>query len=625
MRLPSWPEPRTVWCRGAALACWLALPLLSLSPAGQRLDNAWGDQLLAWRADSREGDRSIVVLDIDEASMQAMVPVAGKWPWPRSVHAGLLEALLAQQPRAVVFDIFFSDPDTFRPDDDAWFGEVLASAPNAYLAALELGESDGTQAPLLAAYPPETGLERSLSARADARGWLQLPKAVPPAAWRTGAVNFSVDADGVGRRYALYRDIRGWRWPTLPARVARDLGAQLPSGPALRIDWPGGGAEPYARFAYADIYDDFVLGNRRLPEDFFRDRIVLVGTSASGLRDLKATPVARDYPGVMIVAAVIDNLLGGARLRELPFGVTWGLLGLLLFAAAETARRGHFGRAVGIAGGGMVLLGACSAFATLGPTALVTPWPLPAVLSAVFLGAVLLHRYRDRQAELARTVRTFERFMDPAVVRRVLGTQDAAALLAPRSCEITVLFSDIRGFTRLSESRSAVEVVRLLDDYFARQVAVIFRHGGTLDKFIGDAVMAFWGAPEPQALQQHAAVACALEMREEVARFRRDYAFREDEFDIGVGVHTGPAVVGMVGCEQRYDFTAIGDTVNLASRIEGLTKELGPVLVSASTRAACAADFHFRPCGASQVKGRAEPVELFEVLEATTHGQATRS
>ncbi len=610
------------WCWIAALACWLGYPLLAAAPVAQRLDSAWGDQLIRWRSQGNPADASIVVLDIDQASMQAMIPVAGKWPWPRSVHAGLLEALLAQKPRAVVFDVFFADPDTLRPDDDRWFGEVLAGTSIAYLASLELGVADGVAPPLLASYPVQVGLEQGPGARADARSWLQLPEAVPASVWRTGPVNYAADGDGIGRAYDLHREIQGWRWPSLPARVARDLGAVVPAVRELRIDWPAGGVTPYARFSYADIYNDFVLGNHRLPTDFFAGRIVLIGTSASGLRDLKSTPVGADYPGVMMIAAVIDNLLHGKALHMLPFAAGWAVLGVLLAAAAEAARRARVAAAFVIGAGGMLALGGASVVAGI-QAGIVAPWPLPALTVSLFLGIIALRQYRARQAELARTVRTFERFMDPAVVRRLLDTTDAGALLAPRSCEITVLFSDIRGFTRISEQRSAVEVVRLLDDYFGRQVAVIFRHGGTLDKFIGDAVMAFWGAPEPNPAQQRAAIACALDMQREMQRFREDYAFAD--FDIGVGIHTGPAVVGMVGCEQRSDFTAIGDTVNLASRIEGLTKDRATILVSAATRAGCEDHYAFRAHGTAPVKGRDQQVELFEPIGGTGNAHAAVS
>jgi adenylate cyclase len=598
----------------AALACWLAFPLLLLLPAAQRLDNAWGDQLVRWRAQSRPGDPSIVLIDIDEWSMQAMASDVGKWPWPRSVHAGLLEPLLAEKPRAVVFDIFFSDKDILRPDDDAWFGEILAAASNVYLAALQLG--DAAVPTLLASYPAGAGLEPGPAARADARGSLLLPFAIPATAWRIGSVNFTPDPDGIGRGYDVYREIQGWRWSSLPARVARDLGATLPDAPTYRIDFPAGGTRPYTRLLYREVYEHFVQGKKSLPEGFFKDRIVLIGNSASGLQDTKPTPISSAYPGVVMVGVVIDNLLHGAALHIMPFPVAWLVLGLLLAAMAETARRGQMLIAITIGAGGATALAAGSAALAIGAAG-ITPWPVPALLIAIFMGTLALIQYRERQAELARTVRTFERFMDPEIVRHLLHDEDATALLSSRTCEITVLFSDIRGFTRLSEQRSAVEVVRLLDDYFSRQVAVIFRHGGTLDKFIGDAVMAFWGAPLANPAQHRAAVACALEMRQEMERFRRDYGFTD--FDIGVGIHTGQAVVGMIGCEQRYDFTAIGDTVNLASRIEGLTKDRAPILVSAATRAGCGAEIHFRPQGTAQVKGREEAVELFEPIGGDGH------
>jgi adenylate cyclase len=184
---------------------------------------------------------------------------------------------------------------------------------------------------------------------------------------------------------------------------------------------------------------------------------------------------------------------------------------------------------------------------------------------------------------------------------------------AGQTREVTLLFSDIRGFTTLSETRPPEEVVALLNRYFSLQVDVIFRHGGSLDKFIGDAIMAFWGAPldDPQHAQH--AVACALDMAAALEQFKREIGASVAGFDVGIGVHSGPAVVGLIGSEKRREYTSIGDTVNLASRIEGLTKEAGRrILVSRETMSRCAGAFEFAPCGTFKAKGRAQGVELFE-------------
>jgi adenylate cyclase len=221
--------------------------------------------------------------------------------------------------------------------------------------------------------------------------------------------------------------------------------------------------------------------------------------------------------------------------------------------------------------------------------------------------AAYLKERRAREEAIA----MFSRFVNPYVVRQLMERGGLEG--AGRTREVTLLFSDIRGFTTLSETRPPEEVVAILNRYFTLQVEVIFRHGGSLDKYIGDAIMAFWGAPLDDPDQAKHAVACALDMADTLLAFKVELGELGRNFDVGIGVHSGPAVVGLIGSEKRREYTSIGDPVNLASRIEGLTKEAGRrILVSRETMERCAGAFDFVSCGTFQAKGRAQPVELFE-------------
>src|SRR5690606_16688201 len=244
---PSRTFRRSLWLVAALVLA--LLPALQQWTPVQRWSNALGDWLIRQRAAQQVPDPRIVVVDVDDLSLQALAGEAGKWPWPRALHAELLEHLLAQQAEAVVFDLLFSEADRFHPDADAYFGEVLAGSDRVYLAALEQQATEPAKAPLLADYPPSSGLLAGSDPRQ--RGVLLLPWAVAPQHWKTGTINFSQDADGVGRRYDIHRRIGDWRMPSLPARVAQDRGVALPAADSFLLDWRSAARVPYPRVPFA--------------------------------------------------------------------------------------------------------------------------------------------------------------------------------------------------------------------------------------------------------------------------------------------------------------------------------------------------------------------------------------
>ena len=578
--------------------------------------NRVADHLVRLHAARHPADEAIVIVDIDEASLARMADEAGRWPWPRSVHGELVEALARQRPRAIVFDIQFIDRDRYRPDADAYFNEALRAHPGVYLPLHYLADGADETVPTLdqiaaALGQPLDALAAHLGFEAvggdgGARFKLLLPGAVEPDLWRLGAINYLEDPDGIGRSYHLHLERQGWRLRSLPARLVEELGGTLPPGDRVRLQWLRGGTRAFAHVPFAEVDRD---GDGPV-DGPFTGKIVIVGSTATGLHDLRHTPVAGLHPAVEILATAIDNLKNGRHVNPAPAATAPLAAVVLILLMVGLTRRGSTPlRSTGLALG-LSALAYGSAHA-----ALLAQWLLPLARPLLFtwgfvvvasLDDYLLERRRRQQ-----TAAAFSRFLDPRVVAQLVDDGATRQTLDGRAHEITVLFSDIRGFTTLSERHEPAVIVGLLNDYFSRQVEVIFRHGGTLDKFIGDAIMAFWGAPTPDPDQAAHAIAAALEMIDELERFKREIGELGEGFDIGIGLHTGPAIVGFIGSEQRQDYTAIGDTVNLASRIEGLTKEHGRVLVSAATRARGGDAFDFAHSGSYKVKGRSAEVDLY--------------
>lgn len=599
---------RALYAALCLMLCALALLEVTSWHKLDALDNRVGDALLRWNAEGRKPPDDVVLIDIDQPSLMdpQMFDIAGKWAWPRVIHAELINALVAQQPRAIVLDLILSQPDRFRPENDAELAKALAFE-RAYVPMILLEHTEQQPAPLSTA-PPVMGIRPLKNADPKAAHGIEAPSALPPEAWRTGYINFIKDRDGIGRHTEVGREVDGWWIPHIIGRVADALQLPQPTQPGFRLNWYG---VDFPRISYAKAYIATQTGEGKLPFDA-RGKIIVIGATASGLLDFVPTPMDATTPGPFVLATGLANLQNNEWLREAPDWANPTLVLVLIFglALAFVVRvsptwvvMGYGALTAAAIGGSVVALQEANVY-----------W-MP--VSSLVLGAVALLAFgllssRLEMGQRRHVQAMFSRFVDPRIVQDLSETVAEAQVSASR--EITLLFSDIRGFTSLSEHRKPEEIVNILNRYFEMQVEVIFRYQGTLDKFIGDAIMAFWGAPIAQPNHAVLAVEAALGMADALQRFADDMA-REDptaKFDIGIGVHTGMAVVGFLGTSRRLDYTAIGDAVNLCSRIEGCTKGIARVLVSESTRAQCGETFVFIDRGDFEVKGRDQAVRLFE-------------
>jgi adenylate cyclase len=372
---------------------------------------------------------------------------------------------------------------------------------------------------------------------------------------------------------------------------------------------------PYVSFA------DVAL--RKFPPGTFQNRIVLVGASATGIGDLRATPFGSlDFPGVEIHANVIDNLLnehflkhGGAQaLSDVGFILVFGIpLGIWLAVVRPR----------------WLILG----FFLLVPFAGITYWAflrgwwLNFIVPAGFtlvpnVSLVALYRVLVEEQEKRKVRGAFQQYVSPEVIRRLLADPER---VKPRRTPVTVLFSDIRGFTTISEALDAQELAALLNKYLTEMTRIIFRHQGTLDKYIGDAVMALWGAPFEEPTHAERGCSAALDMLARLAELQQEWkANGQPVLDIGIGLNTGIASVGNMGSSLRYGYTAMGDTVNLSSRLEGLNKEYRThILVSEATFLELHNDkMVLRELDLIRVKGKLLPVTIFEILsgQAAAYG-----
>ena len=574
----------------ALAACALALLLVgaaTFSRTWHALEFKTFDVLTAWTAPQRTA-LPVVILAIDEPTFQELQHT---WPFPRSVHAALLKRLHDEGAAAVGLDIVFADPSTEA--EDAALAQAIAETGPVVLAATR-EKIDSSNAALWLDVMP---LQRFLDAGADA-----------------GDAGVEPDDDFVVRRVPVAREGFALR---LAQRAAEARGKL----PVLRhFDWIGYRG-PRGTFDTRSYYQALEPG--LLPAGFFKNKIVLVGRSARTATELSRSQAdlfnspfgtaggERLFPGVELQATLVDNYLTGGGLRTVPEGWTLALVALLVPLLLWGNRRLHPAGAAALAAA-LVAAIAGASWWLFGRFQLWWPPLLPAAAAVAVYGAAALAGYAFVRRRARQTRAMFAQYVPPAVVSRLIA-QPELMRLGGEAREVTLMFTDLANFTTLSEQLSAEQTVEVLTAYFNAMTPIVHATGGTVDKFIGDAVMAFWGAPLDDPQHAEHAVTAAISMQQAMQVLVADLRARGlPPIHMRIGLHTGRVVVGNVGSEQRFSYTAIGDAVNLAARLEGANKAFGTgILLSAATAAQLPSSVALRALDDVVVKGKTEPVRVF--------------
>ncbi|MBI4601112.1 MAG: adenylate/guanylate cyclase domain-containing protein [Planctomycetes bacterium] len=648
---------RALWGAAAGLALGLAACALSLVEGLGSVESMTIDLRHGRLARPTDASRQVAVVLVDEYSIQELRRVEGVrfFPWPRDVYEAVVLYLKEAGAKAIVFDILFNDPWPAAKIDQA-LADAAREAGNVVFAAkldhlppgVEPFEGEAAEAERRAA---ETALAK---ARVDVPGWPfgrwegvaidQLVAPIPElaeAARGVGFVNVRQDPDNTLRRAELLQPGPDGKTLVASLPLAAALAALGPEAkPALegrellvggkRIPLSETG-RPLVRFygkedtirpenAVSVIRSLARLGEGQpplVPPEAFKDKVVFVGINASGFEDVVTAPVSDRLPGAEYQATVCANILGGEFLRELGSGARAALFlavglagGLAAFLAWRPVPAAAATLAVFAAHAGLAVW-----LFREGTIVSVLELFFPAVeLGGAFLAATLSAYFLEGRQK-REVSRAFGQYLSPVVIRELM--RDPGSLrLGGETREVVVYFSDIKGFSGFSHGMPSERLVSFLNVYLTAMSDVILDSGGLVDKYIGDAVMAFWGAPQPAASAARDACLAVVEqrriLRELNVRFRAE-GYPPIEFRVGLNL--GTATVGNMGSARRFNYTAMGDTVNLASRLEGANKFFGShVLMTRDVRASAGEAVVARRLGRVQVVGIDDPVEVHELL-----------
>jgi len=610
--------------------------------------DTWEARTWDWRvrsmAEPGPATADIVLILLDQNSLDWAQKENGlSWPWPREIYGAIVDFCRRNGARSLAIDVLYTEPSAYGVEDDRSFADAVEKFGKV-AGAVFLGEKSGSITrwpPLIKS--PLLKLKKPGGGRVNPPAGFAFPRATFPISALAekvkvlGNVQLKSDPDGVYRRVKLLSFFDGKIVPVmgLGAWLAAGNRPEIPVGcdrmmaigkhvipvdgrgdAVLRYRGPSGTHRNFSAAAVLQSEIQFRMGAPTVisDPDAFKDKYVLFGFTAPGLLDLRPAPVAGVYSGVEIHATLLDNFLSNDFIKQIPAGITIGiaLLTALLLGLAASVLRSPVAITLNCAVG--LTLPAC-----FGLLAYAAGYWLPIVvleIAAVFtIGFALVANYATEGRQKRFIKGAFRQYLSPVVIDQLLSNPDRLKLGGERKI-LSIFFSDLQGFTSISEGLDPEELTALLNEYLTAMTDIIMEEGGTVDKYEGDAIIAFWNAPLDVAQHEMRTVRAALRCQAVLAEMRP--AIRErigKEMLMRIGMNTGPAVVGNLGSLTRFDYTMLGDAVNLAARLEGANKQFGTfTMISEDTCKQIGDQFRVRELARLAVVGRSEPVTVYEPM-----------
>jgi adenylate cyclase len=622
---------------------------------------------------------AVVMAVIDEKSLNT----EGRWPWPRSKLAALVDLLSHDGASVIGLDIAFPEPDENsqlallnqvaqqvdalaiqhpaltdflndrkkHADNDLTLAQAIKNSSATVVLGYFFHMSEADLNYRLEQHDIDRQLQRINSSKYPFITYSRQPRAIAPffrAYAPESNLEMLTEAAASAGYFSLKNDQDGiLRWMPLMLQGGEDLFPPL----AVSTVWHYLGRPPLTVQVGHYGVEGVQMGNRFIPTDenglllinylgpqktflhfsisdilsgklakgTFTDKIVLVGTTATGIYDLRSTPFSTVYPGAEVHATVIDNILTQNFLTKPTWMRIYDLLAVITLGALLGFTLPRMGALPGL----LLVLGLCIGYIGMARWLFVNfrVWlnmVYPLLVLATNYTMLTVYHYVTEERERKKIQGAFEHYVSPEVIDEIMQHPEKLNLGGERRV-LTVLFSDVQNFTAISESMDSAKLVALLNEYLTAMTTIVLKYRGTLDKYIGDAIMAFYGAPV--AREDHAFMACytAIGMLEELKKLREIWSVRKlPQINMRIGMHTGEVTVGNMGSAKRFDYTVMGDTVNLASRLEGLNKAYGTaILISEDTACLIEKCFLLREIDIVQVVGRKRPVRIYELLAAT--------